>query len=257
MLQAHSPLWHYLWVGPNVFLLCLGVILVFKRKSRNDLPAFLAFCFLASISELILYAADIIPTVTPEEFWFTDWAAIIVEGIVKFVLIGGIFAFVFDSYSSLARLGRILIRAVGVTLVMTAAVAAALAPKNGSFGIVAGAHLLDQTIYLIESGLLLFIFVFASHFHLSLDRNTFGISLGLGISSCVHLATWAMMANSSLPNSTRYYLDFVNMATYHFCVFIWFYCLLVPGRVVAKSAVPLPENNLAVWNRELERLLQQ
>ena len=257
MLQAHSPLWHYLWVGPNIFLLCLGCILVFKRKSRKDLPTFLAFCFVASIAELALYATDVIPSIPPLGFWFTDWVTIAIEGIVKFVLVGGIFAFVFNSYSSVARLGRTLIRAVGVTLIMTAAVAAAFAPKNGSFGIVAGAHLLDQTIYLIESGLLLFIFVFASHFHLSLDRKTFGVALGLGISSCVHLATWAVMANSSLANSTRYQLDFLNMATYHFCVLIWFYYLLVPGRVIVKSAVPLPENNLAVWNRELERLLQQ
>jgi len=47
------------------------------------------------------------------------------------------------------------------------------------------------------------------------------------------------------------------MGTYHACVLMWFYYLLVPEKVVTKSAVPLPENNLAVWNRELERLLQQ
>ena len=257
MLQPHSPLWHYLWVGPNLLLLCLGGILLFKPKSRKELPAFLVFCFVASLSELAVYGADVIPTITPLQFWMTDWAALVAEGIVKFVLIGEIFARAFNSYSSLARLGRILIRTVGVGLVMTSAIAAALAPKNGSFGIVAGAHLLNQTIYLISCGLLLFIFVFASYFHLSLDRSSFGIAIGLGISSCVHLATWAPMANGDLPNSIRNQLDFVNMATYHFCVLIWFFYLLVPGTVVAKSAVPLPENNLAVWNRELERLLQQ
>jgi hypothetical protein len=48
------------------------------------------------------------------------------------------------------------------------------------------------------------------------------------------------------------------MATYHLCVLIWFYYVLVPQRVAAKPPLaPLPENNLAVWNRELERLLQQ
>ena len=217
----------------------------------------MVFCFVTSLSELALYGADVIPTVTPLQFWITDWATLVSESIVKFVLVGEIFARVFNSYSSLARLGRILIRTVGVALVMTSAIAAALAPKNGSFGIVANAHLLQQTIYLIESGLLLFIFVFASYFRLSLDRGSFGVAIGLGISSCVQLATWAVMANGDLPNSTRNQLDFVNMATYHFCVLIWFFYLLVPGTVVAKSAVPLPENNLAVWNRELERLLPQ
>jgi hypothetical protein len=45
------------------------------------------------------------------------------------------------------------------------------------------------------------------------------------------------------------------MATYHSCVLIWFYYLLVPHKVATKSAVPLPENNLDVWNRELERFV--
>ena len=257
MLQAHSILWHYLWLGPNFFLLGLGVILVLKDKWRKEFPAFLAFCFLAALSELAVYSADVLPFVSAPAFWRVDWVALIIEGCVKFVLIGEIFAAVFGPYKSVVRLGTMLIRGAGVLLVMSASVAAALAPKSNTLGIIAGAHLLDQTIYLIESGLLLFIFGFAAYFRLTFDRGSFGISFGLAISSCVHLATWAVMANSNVADSSRYHLDFINMATYHLCVFLWFYYLLVPGRVIAKSAVPLPENNLAVWNRELERLLQQ
>jgi hypothetical protein len=47
------------------------------------------------------------------------------------------------------------------------------------------------------------------------------------------------------------------MATYHICVVIWIYYLLVSQKVAAKSAVLLPENNLALWNQELERLLHR
>ena len=60
------------------------------------------------------------------------------------------------------------------------------------------------------------------------DRNIFGIALGLSFSACVHLATWAMIANGGLTHSKRILLVFVNMATYHVCVLIWFYYLLVP-----------------------------
>ena len=46
------------------------------------------------------------------------------------------------------------------------------------------------------------------------------------------------------------------MATYHFCVLIWFYYLLVPRKITGRSLrFRLPENNLDVWNRELERLV--
>lgn len=139
---------------------------------------------------------------------------------------------------------------------LTAAVAAAYTPKDGLFGIVSGAHLLEQTIYLIEAGLLAFIFVLASYFRLRLARPLFGIALGLSISACVHLATWAIIANGGWANSTRARLDFLNMATYHACVLIWFYYLLLPQKPVVTAAVPLPENNIEVWNRELERLVQ-
>jgi hypothetical protein len=256
MLQAHSLLWHYLWVAPNVLLFVLGFA-IWKRGLGRQFPAFMAFATLSALGELAVYLADVSPTVNPRTFWRIDWASLLVEGVLKFVVIGEIFEHVFGSYRSVARLGNFLIRAVGVVLVLAATLAAAYAPQDGRFGIVSGAHMLDQTIYLVESGLLVFTFLFSSYFHLSWIRALFGIILGLGISACVHLATWAMLANGGLPDSKRVILVFLNMATYHVCVLIWFYYLLVPGKVLVKPSVPLPENDLDVWNRELERLAQR
>ncbi|MGP0020072.1 MAG: hypothetical protein ACLPHP_15985 [Candidatus Sulfotelmatobacter sp.] len=180
----------------------------------------------------------------------------LIEGVLKFVLIGVIFAQIFGSYRSVARLGRLLIQWVGVALILVATAAAAYAPQNSRFGIVSGFHLLEQAVYLIESGLLVFIFLFSFYFHLTWERRLFGITLGLSISSCVHLASWALIDNGGLPDSKRMILVFVNMATYHVAVLIWFYYLLVPSKVAAGPAVPLPENHLDVWNRELERLVR-
>lgn len=256
MLQAHSFLWHYLWVAPNVLLLVLS-FLIWKRGLHQQLPVFFAFALLSAFCHLAIYAADISPSVSAENFWRVDWASLLIEGPLKFVLIAEVFAQIFGSYTSVVRLGRFLIRAVGVLLVLSAAVAAAYAPKDSLFGIISGAHLLDQTIYLIESGLLLFIFLFAAYFRLKPTQPVFGIALGLAISACVHLATWAISANGGLPPSRRVVLAFVEMATYHACVLIWYYYLLVPQKVAAQPAVPLPENNLDVWNRELEKLVQR
>lgn len=256
MLQAHSLLWHYLWVAPNVLLLLLALLLLRDRAYRQH-PAFFAFAALSAVTELTVYAADMAPSVTPLGFWLVDWTSLLIEGPLKFILIGAVFSQVFGSYVSVARLGRVLIRGVGIFLVLAAAVAAAYAPKNGLFGIVSGAHILEQTIYLIEAGLLVFIFALSGYFRLSFSRPLFGIALGLSISACVHLATWAVSANASLGPAKRVILDFLDMGTYHICVLIWFYYLLVPQKVAAKPAVSLPEDNLAVWNRELERLIHQ
>jgi hypothetical protein len=259
MFRTHSLLWHYLWVAPN-FLLLILALLLWKRDLRKQCPVFFVYAILASLGQLTVYTADVIPAISPGTWWRIFWAALLLEGIVKFALIGEILAQALNAYSVVAGLAKALVRGVGVALVLVAALVAAFAPQDGLFGIVSGAHFLEQTIYLIVTGLLVFVFSFSAYFRFQLSRAVFGIALGLTISSCVHLATWAIAANAGLPNSKRVILDFLNMATYHAVVLLWVYYLLVPGKDTAKPSKPtatLPENDLGLWNRELERLIQQ
>jgi hypothetical protein len=257
MLQAHSLLWDYLWVAPNLLLLLLAV-LMWRRKLHKQYPVFLIFAVATAIGSLAVFAADEIPSVTASTFWYAAWASLLVDALVKFALLGEIFGRVFGLYSSLAKLGKSIITGVGVVLVLLGTLAAASTPKDNIYWIVSGAHILEQTIYLIECGLILFLFVFAAYFKLSWSRPAFGITLGLGISACVHLATWALMANGKFPAQYRIYLDFLNMATNHVSVLIWFHYLLVPAKNTSgPQGPPPPEHNLEVWNQELERLLYQ
>jgi hypothetical protein len=256
MLQAHSLLWHYLWVAPNVLLLVLAV-LIWRRKVHKQFPVFLLFAVVVASEQLTIYVVDIIPSVSALAFWRVVWVGLLAEALIKFGLIGEIFVRVFGLYPYLAKLGKLLINGVGVALVLLATMAAAYTPKDNTHWVVSGAHILEQTIYLIECGLLLSLFVFAAYFKLRWSRSAFGIALGLGISACVHLATWALMANGNFPAHYRIFLIFLNMATYHVCVLIWFYYLLVPQGSATASAVLVPEHNLELWNRELERLIQQ
>ncbi len=256
MLRAHSLLWYYLWVAPNFFLLVLSA-LIWRRKLYKQFPVFLVYAVVVAVEQLTLCVADLLPSVSPTSWWYLFWAGLLAEAVVKFALIGEIFSAVAGSYPSLAKLGKSLITGVGVVLVLLATLAAAYTPKDNIYWIVSGAHLLEQTTYLIECGLILFLFLFAAYFKLHWSRSSFGIALGLGASACVHLATWALMANGNFSAQYRVLLDLLNLATYHVCVLIWFYYLLVPQKSVTTSVVPPPEHNLAVWNRELERLLHQ
>jgi len=270
MFRAHSLLWHYLWVAPNLLLLILA-LLMWKRRLVGQVPVFFAFAILTALTELTEYATDVIPTVSAATYWRADWTNLLIQGVLKFALVGEIFAHVFGSYESIARLGRLLIRALGVTLVFAAAIAAAYAPKNSHFGIISGAWLLDQTTFIVESGLLVFVFVFSLYFHLVWYRRLFGIILGLSISSCVHLASWAILGNLGPLDPKRIVLVFFNMATYHAVVLMWFYYLLVPCKTTRNApksqdrptpatlgfSVDLPEHELETWNEELERLIHK
>src|SRR5208282_5769948 len=237
MLQAHSFLWHYLWVAPNILLLGLGILL-WRRGVGRQFPAFCVFATLSAICHLALYVADIAPWVSSPAFWRVDWGSLLTETLLKFVVIAAVFSNVFQPYPSVSRLGKLLVRGLGGILVLTAAIAAGFARPDNIYGLISGAHLLEQTVLLIVSGIILSLFLMAAYFHLRLDRASFGILLGLGISSCVHLATWAVMANATVSVHGRTLFDFLNMATYHVCVLIWFYYLLTPDKVVGKPTAP-------------------
>lgn len=262
MLQAHSLLWDYLWVGPNLLLLLLA-FLILHRGTWRSFPCFLAFAALSSTCQLGVYVADVHPLVTAANFWRVDWASLLVESLLKFLVIGEVFSRVLSPYPSVSRLGRVSVSGLGAALVVVAALAAAYSRGDSTERLISGAHLLEQTAFIIESGLIFFLFLFAGYFRLSLDRLSFGVLLGLGISACEHLATWAVMANTALSVHERTLLDFVNMATYHVCVLIWYYYLFVPEKKPAGPKLP-PSNppsgfgpdDLDLLNQQLEQLIR-
>jgi len=256
MLQAHSFLWHYLWLAPNILQVVLAV-LILRKKHGEPCAAFVAYLLFAASEAFILYGMDVLPWVSAAAFWEAFCVGVTLEAIVKFVLIAELFSNLLRPWAALAKLGNQLMSGTGAVLVLLAALAAAFAPiDNPQFAIISRTHILQQTLYIIQCGLVLFLFLFAAHFRLSWKKQSFGIALGLGIVSCEHLAAWAVMASGALLEK-RHLVDLLDMATYHLCVLVWFYYLLIPEKRATTSAVSLPENNLAIWNRELERLLQQ
>ena len=256
MLQSHSLLWHYLWLGPQILQASLVVVL-WRRGFHRQFPVFFAYLICEATEAITLYGMDVLPSVSVTAWWYACCAGLIIEGFIRLGVMGELFFHLLRTRPAIAKIGGRLITSTGAVLVLVATLAAAYAPVDTrQFAIGYRAHILQQTLYMIECGLILFLFLFTACFRLTWDRTTLGIGLGRGISSAVHLGTWAVMANGGLPQS-RHLLDFLNMATYHLCVLMWFYYLLVPQKSATTSAISLPENNLDIWNRELERLLQQ
>ena len=255
MLQAHSFLWNYLWVAPDLYLIGLGIVM-WRRGFSRQVPCLVIFALLIPTMDLVRFILDIAPWASADTFWIVSWVSIIVESLLKFLVIGEAFARVLEFYPSLARLGKLLISGFGAVLVLLAALAAAFSQDSSQSRLVAGFHLLAQTQYIIQFGLTVFVFLFVAHFKLTWDRLSFGILQGLGLASCVYLGSWAVLANTNLSEHGRTLLDFLGFATFHCYVLLWYYYFLVPGRVTSRVAISVPEHNLELWNRELERLLQ-
>ena len=256
MLQAHSFLWNYLWVAPNLYLLALGV-LIWRRGFCRQSPYLVAFALLSPMLDLVRFALDVAPRASAESFWIFSWVDLIVESLLKFMVIGEAFSRVLDLYPSLARLGKLFISGSGAVFVLLAALAAAFSQDPNGSPLVAGFQVLALAVTIILFGLTVFVFGFVAYFKLTWDRLSFGILQGLGLASCVFLASWAVLANTNLSNHGRTLLDFLGFATFHLYVLLWYYYVLVPGKVTPRVAASVPEHNLELWNRELERLLQQ
>ncbi len=254
MLQAHSFLWHYLWLAPHLLQAALA-ILIWRRGLHKLFPVFLTYLVFEALEEFTLYGLDALPSISGETFWRAFGVGLIIEGFIKLGVIGELFFHLLRPWPAIAKVGGRLITGTGAVLVLLATLAAALVVPDNPYRIISGSHILQQTFYIVDCGLLVFVFSFAAYFKLAWDNRIFGIALGIGVLACEHLASWAVTANGGLSDR-RQLLDFLNMATYHVCVLIWFYFLLVPQKSATTSAVLLPENNLDIWNRELERLLQ-
>lgn len=253
MLQPHSFLWHYLWIAPCV-LLALLAIEMRRRGLHREFPAFFCYIIIEAAGGVFTYVIDVSPSVSATAYWRSSFSFLVVEAFIKFIVIGEVFTHLLRRYASLGRMGKVLISGVGIVLVFTATIIAAFSNPT-TFWLISATRVLGRSVSVVQCGLIFFLFLFAAHFHLTWERSVFGIIFGFGISASVFLAHWALMAGW-LFGQKSYLLDFLNMATYHVCVLIWCYYLLVPQKNTTMSAVLVPEHNLDIWNRELERLLQ-
>lgn len=257
MLQPHSLLWYYLWLGPHVLQVGLAVVL-WRRKLHKVFPVFFAYLVIEACEEFTLYVLDILPSVSARAWWIAFCIGLLLEGALKLGVIGELFSHLLRDRSTIARLVSQLTTFVGAILILFAVAAAAYAPADAQQPVWTHlGYILLQSFYIVEGGLAVFLFLFVAYSKLGWDRQDFGIALGFGILFCQHMATWSIMASRALPVTRYPYFDFLNMATYHICVLIWCYYLLIPPKKPTTSAVMLPENNLAAWNRELERFIQQ
>lgn len=254
MFQPHSILWHFLSSAPGV-LLALLALMMWRRGFSKEFPAFFCYAIFEAAGVVILYIADISPSVSATIYWWIYLTFLVIEVFIKFVVIGEAFTHLLRRYPPLGRLGRTFISGVGIVLVLTATIIATYANPT-SFWLISATRTLSRSVSVVQCGLILFLFAFAAYFHLQWGRSVFGITMGFAVLASVHLTYWALMADWLLGQKS-YLLDFLNMAAYHICVLIWFYYFLTPEKRFTTSTAPLPENNLAIWNRELERLLQQ
>jgi len=236
MLYPHSLLWHYLWVGPNVLQLVLAVLL-WRRGFNRQFAAFFIYLVYGAVEQFTLWTLGVLPLsyVGVHPFWRAFIVGSAIEDFVKLTLIWALFTHLVGRRPSIVRSSTRLIVGVGAALVALALLAAAHTPMDHrKLTLIFRAQVFEMVSYIVLSGLILFVFVFAAYHWLTWGRRSLGIALGLGIVWCEHMAAWTLAA-SWLLREKGYLLDFLNMGTYHACVLLWFYYFLSPAQQGADS----------------------
>jgi len=243
-------LWYYLWIAPKV-LLAILVGLMFRRKLHRQFPMFFLYAVFQLLQSAILLAHPHID----ETYTRLFSGGVAVSSALRFGVIYEIFGQLFRNYPALTETGKMLFRGVTILLLLAGVGLAVFVPGKSVDQLMLATNTLDRTVSLLQCGLLLSLLIFSRYFALSLRSHAFGIALGLGTYASVQLATSAVLLY--VGSTSNPFPNFLTMGTYHCCVLIWMFYLLMPERTSYLALRELPKHDLEIWNQELQRLLQQ
>jgi hypothetical protein len=253
MHPSLRPLFYYLWIAPHILLVVI-LLLMIRRRLYKQFPIFFLYTAFELVQFTVLLAVFIHSgSLAAGQYRGAFSVGTAISTALRFGIIYGILAEVSRNYNALSELGRVLFRWATIILLLIG-VALAGTHGNGADGFFLIVPILDRTVSLMQCGLLMFLFLFSRYFALSWRNCAFGIALGFGILASSELANSAIRSQIGVGS---YLLDNLGMATYHCCVLIWIFYLVAPERSTYRTPKKLPEDDLEVWNEELQRLLQQ
>jgi hypothetical protein len=243
-----------LWILPAIFEAAIAVWMV-RRRLSADFPCFLVYLASDAAFTIVLFVLDKLPGV-PGYLWFDIYIPrLAITTLLRFCVLYEVSSFIFRNHPILTGLGKAVFRGVLLVFLLAGIGAAALTRSHEAERGFATLHLLQQTASFMQIGLLASLFVLSVYYSLSWRNFAFGIALGTGIDSAINLAAAAIKAQFGLSGNA--YLNLLTVGAYDLCVLTWIFYLLVPERSTVVPVDRLPDHDLDLWNKELQRLTQQ
>ena len=248
-------LFYYLWVAPHV--LQFGVIYaILRRRLAGIFPLFLAYTLFEVIQFGFLFSFSLVPYMSVDSYVQLYSVTFALSTALRFGILLEIMSHLFRKHKFLETMGKPIFRWLAVGFLL---VGLGLAVNSGE---VNPDHtlwlliVLNRAALILQTGLLISLFVFSRYFNLSWRNQVFGVALGLGVYATVDLVSAAIRSQTWWTYTRA--LDFISMAAYHCSVLIWMFYLLAPERINGSSleSVPQPQN-MEAWSDELERLLHK
>lgn len=254
IMHVPTTISHLIWlIGGVGNLIALGLIV--RRGLLREFPVFSSY--------LIFHTADTLSAFLIYQYlgraslpyFYEYWTAQAIGLVLRFAVIYEIFSHVLRPYEGLRRGSTVMFRWVGVFLILAGIAVALAGPSNEPVWAVRGALVTQRSIDVVQCGLLVLLFLFASYFALTWRNYVFGIALGFGLMATLELLASAIAAQSS-PLVSGVVLNSVPRVAYGIGTMIWvaYLALPEPSRLEIRL---LPQHDLEKWNQELLQLLQR
>jgi hypothetical protein len=236
----------YLGLG----LLGILAVVLIGKKAWKRFPMFTIYAIFTLLTSSGLYLLS----GHPVTFAYTYWVCEVVGMLLGLGVVYEVFIKLFAPYNSLRRLAsNIFYWALLVLVIIGGVVLYAHKAVEGN-RFVAAFFAVEESVRIIEVGLILSLFLFASAFGLHWRQSVFGIALGLGLFSTVELLGITMRAHFGVATTPA--LNVARVLCFDASLLVWLGYLVVPERVTSQTGVP-QSGQLEQWNQAVKEFIYQ
>jgi hypothetical protein len=239
------------WVATLILQSALAGVLLAKRL-WSRFPLFSCYCLLNFILGLALFAVFNfgLRHLYFQAYWLNEGLGLL----LGFAVLYEIFRHLFTPYPALRRLARQIFQGAVALLAVLGCIVAYAQPWGESNHLQASFIVVEQATRILEVGLLLSVFLFASAFGLHWRQYVFGIALGLGVFAAVELVAVTMRLQFGITANPI--INICRSVSYNSSLLIWIGYILAPD--LATSPAEMPKRaQLEQWNQAVMELIYQ
>jgi hypothetical protein len=240
------------WVAA-LSLQAILVVVLLGKKMWQRFPAFVAYSvisFAFDVASFSMYYLHVSRQLYLNVYWLNEGAGLI----LGLAVVYEIFRHLFMPYPALRRLAAQVFQGAIVLLAVLGCLVAQAQPLGESNHVQAVFFVVEQATRILEVGLLLSLFLFASAFGLHWRQYAFGMALGLGVFAAVELIAVTMRVQFGVTAGSIF--NMVRTVSFGTSLLIWIGYILAP-ELAAKPAEMPKRAQLEQWNQAVMELIYQ
>ena len=198
---------------------------LWRRKAHKEFPYFFAYLLAQIAMFCVLFPiSNWASAGFMQRYWYyLNWGTTAIGIALLSKVLHEISMDVFRPFSTLKDLGTVLFRWAALVMLLVGVVVAASATSN-ILRVQQALDAVERCLFLAQTGLALFLLMFASHLRLRWHHRSFGFALGFGF-----MATAQLIMGALLLNGTNYVSDalawVILPSCYDIALLIWLgYC---------------------------------